>query len=205
MSRWRGLAGLFVAMHLVLCVGCGPGQKQSLTEIEQQRFDGAAAAKADWDRKDAGIYVFRQVAPGERDPATGLPLRDAGTDVVPPGKAAWVASYNAAVRQYLAAESRADAVQQMGRWSWNSRYGIRVSVAVPGGEIVDAKVIEYAQDGSIKAVPQTAFPAKDSISIIFDEYAGEGIGIAKYQISRSLVHRDGKVYVAVSGCEVEVR
>ncbi len=194
-----------VLLALVVCVGCAAEQGQSSNEIAQSRAAGAAVAEIDWKCKDAGIYVFRQVAAGERDRVSGLPLRDGGTDAVAPARAAWVSGYNLAIQRHRATEGSPHTVQWTGRLPWNGRYGIRVATATPDGEIVAAKIVEYAADGSLASVPQTAFTATGSIEINFDEYSGNAIGPAKYAIGRALINRNGHVYVEVSGREVEVR
>ena len=197
------LAG--VLMALVVCVGCAANQGQSSNEVAQSRAEAAAVAEMDWKCNDAGIYVFRQVAAGERDLASGLPLRDGGSDAASPAKAAWVSTYNLAIERYRATEGSPRTVQWTGPLPWNGRYGIRVATETSGGEIVAARIVEYAPDGSMASVPQTAFAAKESVGIIFDEYSGNAVGLAKYEISRALIHRNGKVYVDISGREVEVR
>lgn len=199
----RTLAGTLLA--LVFCIGCASRQAQSSDEIVQNRARGAAVAEIDWKCNDAGIYVFRQVAAGERDTASGLPLRDGGSDAVSPVKAAWVSGYNVAIQRYKATEGSPRTVQWTGQFPWNGRYGVRIATATPGEEIVAAKIVEYAPGGLIVSVPQTAIPAKENIGIIFDEYAGDVIGVAMYKISRALIHRNGSVYACISGREVEVR
>jgi hypothetical protein len=90
-----------------------------------------------------------------------------------------------------------------GRWEWNTRYGIVVQMAP--GRIQNAKVVEYSEEGKIVDVGQTAITTDETISIVFDEYAGEAIGIANYKVSTTPIIRDGIVYVSVSGREVKMQ
>jgi hypothetical protein len=195
-------AGIFVA--LTFCAGCAADRGQSAGDIERQRTAGIEAANTDWCCGDGGIYVFRLVAPGETDPATGLPVRDAGTDAVSPAWAAWVTAYNAAIRKHRAEERSAATTRRTARLPWNERYGICVATAGADGEVIAAKVFEYLQDGSKKQVPQTASRTEGGVAIIFDEYKGEMIGLAEYEVSRSLIHRDGDIFAVVAGREVKL-
>jgi len=94
-------------------------------------------------------------------------------------------------------------ISQVGRWSWNKRYGILVHI-VSGKTIQDAKIIEFSRDDKVAVVPQSAIDKDTEISIVFDEYTDAMIGLANYKINKSVIVRDGKVFALVSGREVEI-
>ena len=139
------------SFRLLICVllsvlGCGHDQRtgQQPSSIEEFRQAGQSRALSDLAAGNAGIYVFRQVATDERDPETGLPLRDAGSDAVSPDKAAFVQGYNQAVSAVARLRRPASTESSLGQANKRVPYSFSANKRLPDDQ---AKIEAPSLDG----------------------------------------------------------
>ena len=114
----RPLALLLISVA-ASCTQDGKTQAGSREGIQSAYLGGVRAALNDCHNQNAAILVHRAVKPGETDPQTGLPLRDAGIDI-DPMRSAFSEGYNATISAVASAVGAAPAAQQAPTQSKNA-------------------------------------------------------------------------------------
>jgi len=82
---------------VLLAVAAGCAANRDSTPAANEFRAGQVQAERDLRNGQAVYYVYRTVGEGETYPGTSIPMKDAGSDAVGRGRAAFVAGYNSIV------------------------------------------------------------------------------------------------------------